>query len=73
MTNVDIIISRFNEDLIWTQEESFNKFQYIVYNKGTNDNFNKTNLLPVTLPHNFSIGNNPHIKTLFYIKQDHGK
>jgi hypothetical protein len=44
MNNVEIVISRFNEDLNWTQEIPFNLFQYIVYNKGNNDNFNKTNV-----------------------------
>ena len=37
-----IIISRYNEDLKWTLEEPFNKFRYIVYNKGENDNFEKS-------------------------------
>jgi hypothetical protein len=44
MNNIEIIISRFNENLNWTLESPFNKFQYIVYNKGNNDNFNKTNV-----------------------------
>ena len=38
----EIIISRYNEDLKWTLEEPFNKFRYIVYNKGENDNFEKS-------------------------------
>jgi hypothetical protein len=44
MDNIEIIVSRFNEDLNWTQEAPFNLFQYIVYNKGNNENFNKTNI-----------------------------
>jgi hypothetical protein len=44
MNNLEIIVSRFNEDLSWTQETPFNLFQYIVYNKGTNENFVKTNV-----------------------------
>lgn len=47
MNNVEIIVSRFNEDLSWTQEVPFNLFQYIVYNKGNNDNFIKTNVKQV--------------------------
>jgi hypothetical protein len=39
MNNIDIIVSRFNEDLKWTLESPFNKFQYIVYNKGNNENY----------------------------------
>ena len=40
--NTDIIVSRYNEDLNWTKEEPFNRFSYIVYNKGNNDNFEKS-------------------------------
>jgi hypothetical protein len=42
--NIDIIVSRYNEDLEWINEEPFNKFQYIVYNKGLNDEFCKNNV-----------------------------
>ena len=42
--NIDIIVSRYNEDLNWINEYPFNLFQYIVYNKGNNDNFNKNNI-----------------------------
>ena len=38
------IIARYNEDLEWTIKEPFNKYKYIVYNKGTNEKFNKTNV-----------------------------
>lgn len=38
---ITIIISRYNEDLNWTKEYPFNKFKYIVYNKGPNENFHK--------------------------------
>ena len=37
--NVDIIVSRYNENLKWTLEYPFNKFKYIVYNKGDNNLF----------------------------------
>jgi hypothetical protein len=40
--NIEIIVSRYNEDLSWTTEEPFNKFTYTVYNKGVNDSFVKT-------------------------------
>jgi hypothetical protein len=42
--NVEIIIARFNEDLSWLDELPFNQFKYIVYNKGDNQNFCKTNV-----------------------------
>lgn len=44
MENIDIIIARYNEDLKWTLEEPFNKYKYIVYNKGINENFEKKNI-----------------------------
>ena len=47
VSKVKIIISRFNENLNWLQESPFNEFQYIVYNKGDNDNFNKTNVVSI--------------------------
>jgi len=42
--NIDIIVSRYNEDLKWTIESPFNQFKYIVYNKGDNENFEKINV-----------------------------
>lgn len=45
--SVDIIIARYNEDLKWTLDYPFNKFKYIVYNKGNNDNFIKKNIKSV--------------------------
>jgi hypothetical protein len=45
--NIEIIIARFNEDLNWIQEYPFNVFKYIVYNKGNNENFNKTNVIKI--------------------------
>jgi len=44
MSIIDIIISRYNENLSWINEPPFNKFRYIVYNKGTDDNFEKNNV-----------------------------
>lgn len=38
---VSIIVSRYNENLDWMNEKPFNRFKYIVYNKGINDNFEK--------------------------------
>ena len=42
--NVEIIIARYNENLNWLNEYPFNQFEYIVYNKGINNNFSKTNV-----------------------------
>ena len=43
--SIEIIISRYNEDLKWTLEYPFNKYKYIVYNKGDNDEYEKTNVI----------------------------
>jgi hypothetical protein len=43
--SIEIVISRYNEDLLWTTSAPFNKYKYIVYNKGDNENYNKTNVL----------------------------
>ena len=38
--NIEIVVSRYNEDLKWINQEPFNKYPITVYNKGINDNFN---------------------------------
>jgi hypothetical protein len=42
--NIIVVVSRYNEDLHWINEYPFNQFKYIVYNKGDNDNFYKSNV-----------------------------
>lgn len=44
VSKVEIIISRYNEDLKWLLEYPFNRFTYTVYNKGINENFVKLNV-----------------------------
>ena len=44
---ISIIISRYNENLKWTLEYPYNKYKYIVYNKGNNDFFEKKNVINV--------------------------
>lgn len=58
VSNIDIIISRYNEDLLWMLEDPFNQFQYIVYNKGDNDNFEKTYVKQIININN--VGRNDH-------------
>ena len=43
--SIEIVISRYNEDLNWTTKAPFNKYKYIVYNKGDNEEYNKTNVI----------------------------
>jgi hypothetical protein len=45
--NIRIIVSRYNEKLEWLNEEPFNRFKYIIYNKGINDDFEKKNVINI--------------------------
>jgi len=42
--NVEIVVARYNEDLKWLNEYPFTEFEYTVYNKGDNENFEKRNV-----------------------------
>ena len=70
MNNIEIIVSRFNEDLSWTQEAPFNFFQYIVYNKGANNNFIKTNVKQIINIDN--VGRESHTY-LYHIIENYNK
>jgi hypothetical protein len=37
-----ILVARYNEDLNWLKEEPFNKYEYVVYNKGHNEDYYKS-------------------------------
>ena len=41
------VVARYNESLDWMLEVPFNQIQYVVYNKGPNDDFCKTNVVAV--------------------------
>lgn len=43
--SIEIVISRYNEDLSWTMTAPFNKYKYIVYNKGDDEVYNKSNVI----------------------------
>jgi hypothetical protein len=36
---IEIVVARYNENLEWINEEPFNKFPVVCYNKGNNNNF----------------------------------
>ena len=44
---IEIVVSRYNENLAWTLEPPFNEFKYTVYNKGPNKNFIKKNVTKI--------------------------
>jgi hypothetical protein len=54
-----MVISRYQEDLKWLEQEPFNQIPYIVYNKGKNDTYSKTKqfLYEVKLP---NVGREAH-------------
>jgi hypothetical protein len=37
--DIQIVISRYNEDLEWVKEEPFRKYPFVCYNKGINNDF----------------------------------
>jgi len=43
--NIELVISRYNEDLEWLKEEPYNKLPLTIYNKGPNEDFYKPHLL----------------------------
>jgi hypothetical protein len=43
INNIELVVSRYNENLEWLNEEPFNKYPVICYNKGINDNFKINN------------------------------
>jgi hypothetical protein len=42
-----VVVARYKEDLKWTLEEPFNQFQYVVYNKGEDEHFEKTKVIQI--------------------------
>lgn len=55
---VTIVVARYNEDLKWQLEHPFHLFNYIVYNKGSNDDFEKTYVKKIISLEN--VGRNDH-------------
>ena len=49
-TNTEMIVSRYNEKLEWLLEEPFNTYPVIIYNKGQNDDFTKTDMIKKVIP-----------------------
>ncbi len=63
MNDIIIIIARYMEDLEWIDNEPYNKYPYIVYNKGNDHNYKRTDkfIKEIKLP---NIGRETH--TYFY-------
>jgi len=40
--SVDVVVARYNEPLDWLNDDPFNKYNVIVYNKSNNENFYKS-------------------------------
>ena len=43
--NIELVIARYNENLNWLNNKPFSNYKYTIYNKGTNNNFTKTDKL----------------------------
>jgi hypothetical protein len=55
---IELVVSRYNEDLEWLQEDPFNKYPVICYNKGPTENFYRANQMKVTSVNN--VGRESH-------------
>ena len=66
MSPVEIVVARYNESLCWLNEYPFNQFEYIVYNKGGNDAFEKNHVKQIVNLAN--IGRNDHTYLYHIIK-----
>jgi len=55
---MEIVVSRYNEDLKWTLQEPFCNYEYTVYNKGTNANFETSKVKKIISLEN--VGNECH-------------
>jgi len=44
---MEIVVSRYNEDLKWTLNEPFCNYEYTVYNKGNNEDFERSKVKKV--------------------------
>lgn len=48
--SMELVVARYNESLNWLDKEPYNKYPTVVYNKGTNDEFNLANNITKTVP-----------------------
>jgi len=66
---IQLIISRYNEDLEWLKKEPYNKYSNIIYNKGENNNFfqNENIIKTINLP---NVGREGHTY-LYHIIQNY--
>ena len=48
--SLEIVVARYNEKLQWLRDAPFNKYPVIVYNKGPNENFEKTSMIQRVVP-----------------------
>jgi hypothetical protein len=66
--SIEIIVARYNEDLQWLKEYPFNQFEYIVYNKGINEHFEKTNVKKIIPLENIGVCDHTY---LYHIIQNY--
>jgi hypothetical protein len=49
-SDIEIVVARYNENLDWMTEAPFNKYNAIVYNKGSNSDFTKPSNIKRVVP-----------------------
>lgn len=49
-SHIELVISRYNENLEWLKDEPFSKYTQIIYNKGSNEDFFKSSRLKQNIP-----------------------
>jgi len=69
--SIEIVVARYNEDLVWLKFPPFNKYPVVIYNKGPNEDFYKPPLLKkvVNLP---NVGRESHTFLWHIIDNYHG-
>jgi hypothetical protein len=64
--NIEIVISRFNEDLKWTLKEPFCNFPITVYNKGINNDFEKKHVTRIYKLRNVGMCDHTYLYHIIY-------
>lgn len=59
--NIELVISRFNEDLDWLKEKYFQTFSVTIYNKGNNEDFYKPTHAKIITLQNVGVCNHTYL------------
>ena len=59
--NIELVISRYNEDLGWLKDKQFNKYIVTIYNKGNNNDFYKPKNVKIVPLENVGVCNHTYL------------